>query len=218
MVSNFSPAFLHAYDSAGNHTGLTFRPDPETGEDFIEEGIPNSAYFAFGESQHITFATPGEYRFVIEGVAQGMLNLEIQKFRDQPVGEVKLAPIPITTGTEVELMINENNSPQTLTIDFEGDGQVDLTANTSTLQSPLVSLDALERLIQSLSVHKSVKQAIANQVKAARKQVKNGRSWVAAIILDTLIKQLDHFPRVIIKREDATLLIRMIEEIRVLLV
>ena len=48
--------------------------------------------------------------------------------------------------------------------------------------------------------------------------MKNGRSWVAAIILDTLIKQLDHFPRVIIKREDATLLIRMIEEIRVLLV
>ncbi len=76
LVSTHSPVTLDISDRNGNHTGLVQNP----GSDIyiIEEEIPGSALFVFGDEIYISLPQGGFYDVEIWGTGDGFLELDVE--------------------------------------------------------------------------------------------------------------------------------------------
>jgi hypothetical protein len=99
-MSLYSPLDIHLYDDAGNHTGpKTITIDGET-KTILEEGIPNSYYYQFGERKYVGVSRGEHIQMKMDGYDSGtytlkMEEVEITELGDETIGRYDGDRVPI---------------------------------------------------------------------------------------------------------------------------
>ena len=120
-----SPASIDIYDSEGRHTGLIPNPDPNSDLQLVEEQIPNSRYYHFGEGKYVSLPSEGTYRVVIKGTGEGTFTLELENgIAGNYSGRPIFSDIPVSPSTVATLNLDDNVLQ--LSLDQDGDGTFEL--------------------------------------------------------------------------------------------
>ena len=213
-----SPVDIHLYDVLGSHTGLIENSDPDSDIRLYEKTIPNSYYMESGEVKYAGADGSEPIRVVLKGTDLGTFTLEIDEARgDTLVASTAIRNIPVVEHTIATLTVQTTDTgltPINLNMDIDGNGTNDITVTPDTADNAGVSLAILKKIVQTLDIQKGLKKALVAQIEAAEKVVKKGFPKVASQILKTMTTQLTHFPTFLISPEDATRLIKIIDEIR----
>lgn len=152
-ISTHSPVELHIYDQNGNHTGVIPSP-PEVEDDamvFVEKKIRGSDIDVDWEDDDtettVTVPDDGQrYDIVVEGTGVGAFTLEIDRVLEgyKVIDHVQYLDLPATpfmvASTSIQVPVGVGVVSTTtnilffsrpLTIDLDGDGNVDITATSS---------------------------------------------------------------------------------------
>lgn len=113
-----SPLALSAYDSSGNEISATV------------SNISGAVYKRFGEVQYISLPASTTHTVKLNGLTNGSFTLEMQEEENNEIiAKTTFAGIPTSDQTKVEMEVTdgtiENANP--LTVDFEGDGEIDFS-------------------------------------------------------------------------------------------
>ena len=186
-----SPALLHAFDSAGRHTGLVPNPDPESEFPSVEEQIPNSSFDRFGGDEYITLDTEDEYRIEIQGIALGTITLELEEYvDDELIAALRYIDIPVSADTRGQLTLQGLASASQLELDLQGDGVIDFVLDPAEQGDPIISLRILRALIRELSLLFGVQESLTRKLGAAMAALDAGNRRPAVRILDALINEI----------------------------
>ncbi|MFZ2522944.1 MAG: PxKF domain-containing protein [Minisyncoccia bacterium] len=130
-----SPLTLGVLDSQGRYAGL----DPIT-KQVIEE-IPDVRYEIIGDTQFISVPSDLVGQVKLSGYAEGIFALDIEKQIGNTIIEsTSFQAIPSSTTTQVTLNIASSVASSSMSIDSNGDGQVD-----AALQAKLGSVVTLPK-------------------------------------------------------------------------
>ena len=133
-MSLYSPLDINLYDDAGNHTGpKTIAIDGGT-KTILEEGIPNSYYYQFGDRKYVGMPS-GEYiQMEMNGYDSGVYTLKIEEIKttesgDETISQTTFADLPVSSETKVKLDIPQTGleNLSNLQADYNGDGTNDYT-------------------------------------------------------------------------------------------
>ena len=120
-----SPLSLDLYDDRGNHTGMS------TTTHSLEENIPNSRYFTFGEVQFIRVPVSADVRLIMNGKAEGSFTLDLAEVEgDTVLATTTFAAVPSSIGTVVTMSVPAGADiadALLLLVDENGDGTTDLS-------------------------------------------------------------------------------------------
>ena len=123
LVSVHSPVSLEAYDARGNHTGAVPNPDPNSDLRIVEQNIPNSSYFEFGEGKYLALDQAALAGVKLAGLDAGTFTLDIEQYAgDQQVRSESFSGIPTTPSMKAELVQGGTALPR-LKVDLAGDGR-----------------------------------------------------------------------------------------------
>ena len=119
-----SPLTLNLYDDLGNHTGLS-----STGE--VEENIPGSRYFVFGDVQYISVPNTASTHLVMNGYTEGSFTLNVEESQGNTItSSTSFAGVPTSPTTVVTMDIPQDGGiaeASPLLVDNNGDGTTDTT-------------------------------------------------------------------------------------------
>lgn len=89
--------------------------------------IPGAVYRRYGEVQYISLPLPiTGHNLLLHGDAPGSFNLEVSKRNGQSiVDKVSYSAVPNLESTIVAVPLDEFSSSTTMSIDFDGDGEID---------------------------------------------------------------------------------------------
>ena len=127
-MSLYSPLDISLTDRAGNHTGTKEITSGGVTSTIIEEGIPGSSYYRFGERKYVSFPAGEPVAVRLDGYDDGSYTLKLEEVAVTKKGEELLshttfANLPVNASTRVELSIPkeglDNLSP--LRADMNGD-------------------------------------------------------------------------------------------------
>lgn len=119
-ISVHSPVNIHAYNSAGQHTGPTNDGD-------FEANIPGSSYDTLDDAKFIFLPDDGIYIIKFEATDQGSFDFKIRKYEDDTLSQETLyKDIPLTKLTKAETQLDTSSlqSP-TIHLDEDGNGTID---------------------------------------------------------------------------------------------
>lgn len=131
-MSLYSPLDIHLYDDAGNHTGPK-KITIDGGEKIIiEENIPNSYYYQFGDRKYVGVPCGEHIRMQMKGYDTGSYTLKMKEVKQTENGEeiissTTFSNFPVSSNTSVFLDIPKTgvaNLPD-LKADYDGDGKND---------------------------------------------------------------------------------------------
>lgn len=182
-LSVHSPVSLDAYDNKGNHTGKIC----PVGFDhcFIEENIPNSGYYEFGEGQYINLSQADFQKVHLEGIDVGTFTFDIDVV--SPNGQVVTSlfvDIPVTTQTEAEIKLNQNTNTLQLSLDVTGDGVTDFTIQPSNTFNPILYLQIMKSTISSLDISKDKKEVFDKKIDKIIKALQKEKTKKALTTID----------------------------------
>jgi pimeloyl-ACP methyl ester carboxylesterase len=113
-----SPLDLIIRDSNGNEVSST------------TESIPGGRYKRYGEVQYISVPEDSNPRLFLQGISSGSFDLDIKEsVGNNIVATTTFASIPSATSTTVSMLFTDGTieNASVLSIDYQGDGQVDET-------------------------------------------------------------------------------------------
>src|SRR3989344_3673591 len=187
-LSVHSPVSIDIYDSDGNHTGLIPKPDPNNALPYLEEDIPNSRYYEFGEGKYVSVPEEnGPYNMVIKGAGIGTFTLESEEgISGNYSGGPIFSDIPVSEQSVATLTVDEN--PPTLTLDIDGNGNIDVTLGEGEEISPESLLDMLEYQLGNLDLDPKLIKKFDKEITKARKHLGKKKLINATKRLDSLTK------------------------------
>ncbi|QQS61138.1 MAG: hypothetical protein IPN70_04620 [Candidatus Moraniibacteriota bacterium] len=159
-ITLHSPLDLHIYDSEGRHTGLeTLRVDSQDVQ-VIQESIPNTSYFQFGERKYIHIPKSKQpIRVELFGYKEGYYTLSLEEIEHSAKGEksvekivYSLVPTSSSTKAFLEIPSSGVSSDIILRNDYDGDdpGQENILypKKEENVSSPILSSRKDETSIQ----------------------------------------------------------------------
>ena len=211
-----SPVSLDVYDQDNNHTGLINNPDSDLR--LVEEQIPNSYYLEFGETK---YAGAGDYPVDIDLIGEGLgtFTFEIDQVAGEQVAKnTAFANIPVMKGMKAEVSVSETVGE--MTIDFDNDGQKDVTLIPGEELDQADLLEIFQRMVYYLNIEETVKNRLINKIDNAKKQMEIGHVISANAMLENVKQQIETFSRentpekFTILEDDAKRLIEIINKIQ----
>ncbi|MFZ2621281.1 MAG: DUF5018 domain-containing protein [Minisyncoccia bacterium] len=190
-LSVHSPVTLEAYDNEENHTGKVC--PPTTDLCYVEENIPNSGYYEFGEGKYLNLTKEDLQKVVLQGTDVGMFTFESQVI--EPDGQTitsLFVDIPVTTQTQGEITLNATDTPQ-LKLDVTGDGVTDFIIAPSSTFDPVTYLQIMKTTVNSLDITQAKKNAFGNRVDNIIKSIQKGK-------IDKTKLKVDKFKSVLEKK------------------
>lgn len=145
-----SPVTLDGYDSNGRHVGLAKSPDSLSDLTFIENGVPGATYEEEGTDKYIYVTGNKPLRFEMKGLAGGTFSFDVaeSKAGEEPKQLAVFQDIPVEEGTIAKAETSPTTTlPETLTLDMDGNGTVDISIKKNT---PLSAVDYLNLLLTDL--------------------------------------------------------------------
>ena len=175
-LSTHSPVELHVYDKNGNHVGIIPKPAgvPADVEDglytFFDTDIPGSSFDISDESdtgRDTSIMIPddgsGPYTVIVKGMGVGPFNFDIDRLGPngiiEQVSYTDLPTTPLMTATATILVSPLGGSATsslllsapTLSVDIDGDGTVDASAQPNIPTDPITFLEMMRKTVTSLS-------------------------------------------------------------------
>ncbi len=216
-LSVHSPVSIDVYDLQNRHTGLVQNPDPNSDLPYLEEQIPNSRYYEFGEGKYVSLPQDGTYNVVIRGTGEGTFTLESER----GIGGEYAAPVseyqdvPVDTSSIATLTVSDTGAVSALALDVDGDGTSDVTVGKGESISAASLLDILEYQVGKLEMK-------PKDIKKFDKQITKVRKAVTKQKVDNATKRLDNITKEIQKSvtkgkltaEEAGSLVQLIIQIK----
>ena len=172
-----SPVTLDAYDSQGRHTGLVRTQNGEVS--YVEEQIPNSYYREYGEGKYLGLSANDVVQIKMNGTDTGTFTYEVTEVGTTTEMIVAYKDIPVTASTTATMDIARSeitNAP--LSLDYNGDGVVDVVLASSTAQedwNTYVSLILLH--VQSMNLSTSSKFQLTAKFENIRHLLQKDGQW-----------------------------------------
>lgn len=137
-MSLYSPLDIHLYDDQGNHTGPKTITDENGNEQIIiEENIPNSYYYQFGDRKYAGVPEGKYIRMEMDGYALGTYTLKLEEIKTTATGEETISQavfenFPTTADTTVKMDIPETGIAEILSIkaDIDSNGENDYAVDS----------------------------------------------------------------------------------------
>ena len=206
-LSVHSPVSIDVYDSLGNHTGLKANPDPDSDIQLLEEQIPNSAYYEFGEGKYISVPEGETYNTIIKGIGLGEFDLELDD-------NVLYADIPVNSNTIATITISDTTIP-VLALDVDGNGVVDANIPQGYTLSASSLLDILEYNIKQFALSPKLQKKFDKKIILIRGSVTKKQITNAQKRLDSLAKDIrTYVSRGYITFEQGKVLMGLIQKIK----
>jgi hypothetical protein len=135
------------------------------------ETLPGGVYRRYGEIQYISLPA-GETDFVLRltGTAFGSFTLESEQINGTRLAKRNTySAIPTTAGTSVELQYTKDSDFDSLVlkVDYDNNGAVDVTYNTSGIVQDRTTYEDLQAAINSLGLKKNLKSPLLVLAKTA---------------------------------------------------
>lgn len=187
-LSVHSPVTLDGYDAVGNHTG---KMCPTLDTCYIEENIPNSAYYEFGEGKYLNIPQDSLQKVTLQGTGVGTFTFDYQTVT--PSGQTatqSFVDIPVTTQTQAIITTNQITQVPQLTLDVTGDGVTDFTVKPSTTFDPITYLQIMKVTIDSLDITKAKKKDFDNRVDTIIRLIQKGKIDNAKLKVDQFVSIL----------------------------
>jgi choice-of-anchor C domain-containing protein len=171
-----SPVSLDIYDAQGRHTGLApFLPNSDIQQ--IDEQIPNSYYFTFGEGKYAGVDSSVPANVSLHGLSAGSFTLDITTTQgNQTVSDISFTDVPITADTIVTVQ-NQNTTTPVLNMDIDGDGVNDVVISSGDGVSTQELIGILKGTIKTLGLSQKKQQDLLKKIekleKALEKEFKN---------------------------------------------
>ena len=212
-LSVHSPVSIDLYDSLNNHTGLVQNPNSDFA--LLEEQIPNSAYYEFGEGKYVSVPDEGTYRTVIKGTDVGTFTLESENGTNGSYsGGPVYQDIPVSTATVATLTLAQSG-PSALSLDVDGDGTVETTIAPDEKLSAMSLLDILEYNVSQIGLPAKQIKKFEKRITKVRKAVTREKDTSAAKRLDAVVKLIqDNLKRGKITAEQSESLLGLVNQIR----
>lgn len=214
-LSVHSPVSIDVYDSQGRHTGIAPGSDPELQS--VDEQIPNSRYFEFGEGKYVSLPQGDSYSVVIAGTGEGTFTLEDEKGTggSYSAPDVAYQNVPVDASSTAILTLDSAGAISALSLDVDGDGTSDVTVGQGEEISAGSLLDILEYQIAKLDLK-------AKDIKKFDKTITKVRKALTKQKVENAIKRLDKLQKDIeravlknkITHDDAARLIELIMQIK----
>ncbi|HEY4493176.1 MAG TPA: hypothetical protein VJB98_00975 [Candidatus Paceibacterota bacterium] len=151
-LSVHSPVSIDVYDNSGSHTGLAPNPIPGSDLPYLEEQIPNSRYYEFGDGKYVSVPSDDTYNVVIKGTGDGAFTLESEEgIGGAYAGGPIFSDIPVSPETVATLSISSTTDP-VLSLDVDGDGSIDVSLSEGEVISAGSLLDILEYQVSKLGL------------------------------------------------------------------
>jgi parallel beta-helix repeat protein len=175
-----SSVFLDVFDKEGNHTGILDTSDPADGFlpdtpldpnatknalRLVEKKIPNSVYQEIGGERIITLdQSAGPYTIKLQGRILGSVTLNFEE--DSPDGSkiVTFADIPVSPLFKAEIVVDQIDNTMELSVDADGDGNVDFTIDPSFSFDPVLYLESLRVIMNTFCVSSSVRDDLIGSI------------------------------------------------------
>ena len=106
----YSPLDVSVTDSSGNHTGPKEAKEDGQTLTTIEEGIPGSTYYQFGERKYVSFPEGTKMDIQLDGYDNGSYTLKFEevavtKTGEKTVNHTVFEDLPVTATTTVSLTV-----------------------------------------------------------------------------------------------------------------
>ena len=117
---------LHAFDSAGRHTGTVPNPNPISEFPAFEKEIPNSSFQRFGGEYYLTLDSQDEYQIELHGRAVGKVEVRIIRglSGDSEASTLRYPDNIVNPSFRASLILRCQLEPlPQLVVDSDGDGK-----------------------------------------------------------------------------------------------
>jgi hypothetical protein len=219
-LSVHSPVDIDSYDNFGNHTGKVCQNNFSSC--YIEEGIPNSSYYEFGEGKYINIPETNLKNITLEGNGIGTFTFEADIVHpDNSKSSFRFVDIPVTTLSKGEVNINQNSIPL-LKLDVSGDGIADFAIEPSNDFDPIMYLQIMKSTINTLDISRNKKlefnKKIDNIIKSlqknkSKKALETINKFKYEISKNMYKKDREHDRKKNISKSDAQMLLDMLNKL-----
>jgi pimeloyl-ACP methyl ester carboxylesterase len=184
-----SPVSLDAYDADGNHTGKRCPADADFC--YLEENIPNSSYLEFGEGKYLNLPQEKAKSIKMVGIDTGTFTFQAEKVAPDGSSQTKsFVDIPVTIQTEAEITFNQNGEPW-LSLDTTGDGKTDIVIEPSDSFDPVVYLQVIKTIVNSLDIGKGKINELNKKIDGIIAAIKKGKINKAKLKAEDFVKALE---------------------------
>lgn len=226
MVSTHSPVELHIYDQAGNHTGIAPLPsgmdeDVEPGLfTYIEKNIPGSTFDSYGEDgQAETYISLPEntgqnYKVAINGIGVGEFTYRVERVRGEDVlSTVEYSGLPVTPLMSASSSVASGSlGSSPLSVDVDGDGQVDIVASSTSTLNPSIFFESLRGTVIKLMGQTKESAKIIKRIDRAEKSYIKDKKVRALSSLNRLVTTLGHKRHSSLSASDKDTIVSMISQ------
>jgi len=186
-----SPVEMHAYDSAGRHTGPIPNPDPSITQSSVEQQIPNSAYRRFGDDVYLYLDTQEKYRIELKGESLGTFSLSIEeRMNDEMMGKSQFINFPTSAAMRGVLEVQHVADAPQLKLDIQGDGKDDFSIPSQTQYDGAMSLKVFKTTIQALSIPQNSKDSLSTKLDGAIAALERGDKKAMMTFLEVVMNDL----------------------------
>jgi pimeloyl-ACP methyl ester carboxylesterase len=200
VLSTHSPVDLHVYDSKGRHVGINPNPqglNQQIEDDivtFTDEDIPGSSinlhYQSDGSRETYVYLPDnnGErYSVMIDGNSFGEFTYQIERKRGSEVlNSIEYTDIPVTpltvASTSIVARVSESvpvpdlaSSSPVMRVDIDGNGSVDISANSNTKIDYLSMTKSLKKLLNLSITDNKRKDLINKRLDKIEDKIKKGK-------------------------------------------
>jgi len=182
-LSVHSPVSIGVYDNQNNFTGKVC--DTGTGQCAIQEDVPGSSYFEFGEGKYVSLGQDKVQKIKLQGTDIGTFTLNSEVIA--PSGHLDVSSfvdIPVTTQTQGELIVNSQTNIPNLTLDVTGDGVIDFTLDPSSNFDPVMYLQIMKATVSSLDLSQVKISVFNKRIDAIIKSIQKGKIEKAKLRAD----------------------------------
>jgi pimeloyl-ACP methyl ester carboxylesterase len=216
-----SPVSIDLYDLLGRHTGLA-STSSDSDIQKIDEEIPNSYYFTFGEGKYAGSETESSTTVKLTGLTAGSFTFDVEETQGNDiVASTTFADIPVTASTTATLVITDLATPPVLNMDINGDGVVDAVVSSGDGISTEELMDILHGIIKTLDLPKKKQQNLEKQIdkleKALEKEYKkeHKKKCRTSILFKNVLKEINTLgKKKLISGDEVAQLTEIIEKIQ----
>jgi hypothetical protein len=189
-LSVHSPVSIGAYDAQGDFTGKTC---DVSGICVVQENIPNSSYYEFGEGKYVNLPQDQLQKVTLQGTDTGTFTFEYQKVA--PSGQattVSFTDIPVTTQTQAVIDVNTTTGNPQLKLDVTGNGTTDFILAPNTTFDPISYLQIMKATVDSLDIVQAKKDAFDKRIASIITSIQKGKIDKAKLKVDKFKSVLEN--------------------------
>ncbi len=187
-LSVHSPVTIGVYDSAGDFTGKLC-PTPDTCT--VQENIPNSGYYEFGEGKYVTAPQGSVQKVILQGTDTGAFTFDYQTVT--PSGSATTASfvdLPVTPQTQATVTVNQATQTPQLALDLTGDGTTDFVVTPNQNFDPVLFLQILKKTVDGFTMDRQTKKNLESRIDTIILLVQKGKVARAKLQASDFAKSL----------------------------